>query len=191
MNASIKRITLYGVISALLSVGGDAGILDGRSRHLIVPGSLTAKFNILSTRGSKTVRSAGEVVVGKSRQFRVDFTAPSRRTLCGVMDKVLDIHHPSQSATIYDARMFADLMQIIKGAYHYRGHWYKSNYHGFHFMIQESRGKIAFLRFVDGQDFDNQVRLSGVHYGGRKSDNFFQCRVPSGYDVIYDKKEKR
>lgn len=151
-----------------------------------VPGSLTAHFVHSAVGSGQIFQYRGKIIVNRSRAFRADISRPSRQKMCNYRSDVQLIDYASRQVIRYDVGNFLDVMQILKVAVHYKGNLYKSNYHGYHFLLTLNRkGELARLSFTDKQGMRNTMRFSSVHY--RKSPfpaSTFRCTVPRGYRVV-------
>jgi hypothetical protein len=78
------------------------------------------------------------------------------------------------------------LMQVLKVARHYKGNLYKSNYHGYHFILHANRkGEVDRITFRDKRGVKNTLRLSAIRYTKRPlPSSRFRCAVPRGYRMV-------
>jgi len=157
--------------------------------ELTVPGSLTASFTQSAVGGGQIFRNSGKVTINRSRAFLADIYRPSRQKVCNLNSKVQWIDYGHKQVVVYDVGSLLDLMQILKVARHYKGNLYKSNYHGFHFILTTNRNKeVVRMTFTDKQGLRNTIRFSSIHYyKSPMPSSKFHCRAPRNYRVLRGK----
>ena len=157
--------------------------------EVTVPGSLSANFTISSVGGGKIYRYSGKVYVNRSRAFIANISRPSRQKACNYNSDVKWIDYTNHTVVRYNVGSLLDMMQILKVAHHYKGNRYKSNYHGYHFMLTlDRKGQLNRLTFTDKQGRRNTIQLSGVRYNKSPYPaSKFRCSIPSGYKVYKGK----
>ena len=154
--------------------------------QLKVPGSLTAHFvHTVSGHGVST-RYSGTAVVNRSRAFRLEYRRPGRQLACNLNSSAYWIDYSTRTAVRYDVGSLLDLMQVLKVARHYRGNLYKSNYHGYHFLLRVNRrGEVDRITFRDKSGTQNTITLSSIRYTQRPlPSSRFRCPVPRGYRIV-------
>ena len=166
-----------------------AAILSAAAPKLIVPGSLTAHFVHTASGNGIIERNSGEVTVNRSRAFVADLSRPSRQKVCNYRSDVQWIDYGSRTVVRYRVGSLLDLMQIYKVARHYRGSYYKSNYHGYHFLLHvNGKGQVDQLSFRDKRGAKNTIRLSRIRYDDRPQPaSKFRCKVPASFRIYRGK----
>ena len=151
-----------------------------------VPGSFSAHFSHSAVGGGHIYRYSGTVYVNRSRAFIANITRPYRQKACNYNSDVKWIDYPHHTVVRYNVGSLLDMMQILKVAHHYKGNLYKSNYHGYHFLLTlDRKGQLAKLTFTDKEGMRNTIRLSGVHYNKSPfPTSKFRCGIPRGYRVV-------
>ena len=159
------------------------------SPKLIVPGSFTAHFVHTASGNGIIERNSGEVTVNHSRAFIANLSRPGRQKICNYRSDVQWIDYRSRVVIRYRVGSLLDLMQILKVARHYRGSYYKSNYHGYHFLLHiNSKGQLDQLTFRDKRGAKNTIRLSRIRYNKKPLPaSKFRCSVPRSFRVIRGK----
>lgn len=151
-----------------------------------VPGSLTAHFVHSAVGGGHIIQSAGKITVNRSRAFRADISRPSRQKMCNYRSDVQLIDYANHQVIRYDVGSLLDVMQILKVATHYKGNLYKSNYHGYHFILTLNRaGQVSKITFRDKQGMRNTIRFSHIRYNKSPLPaSVFRCSAPRSYRVV-------
>ncbi len=154
-----------------------------------VPGSLSAHFTISMAGNGQIYRYSGTVYVNRSRAFIANFVRPSRQKACNYKADVKWIDYTAHTVIRYDVGSLLDMMQILKVAHRYRGNLYKSNYHGYHFLLTlDRKGQLNRLTFTDKHGRRNTIQLSGVHYNTSPYPaSKFRCVSPRGFRVVQGK----
>ena len=157
--------------------------------ELIVPGSLSANFVHSMSGNGVIARYSGKALVNKSRAFRLEYRRPNRQLACNYKSDVYWIDYGSHAAVRYRVGSLLDVMQILKVARPYRGNYYKSNYHGYHFLLHvNNKGQVDRITFKDKKGINNTITLSNIHYTKRPLPaSRFSCPVPRGYRIIQGK----
>ncbi len=155
----------------------------------IVPGSFTAHFVHTASGNGIIERNSGEVTVNRSRAFVANLSRPSRQKVCNYRSDVQWINYGLRTVIRYRVGSLLDLMQILKVARHYRGSYYKSNYHGYHFLLHiNPKGQLDQLTFRDKRGARNTIRLSHIRYYKKPlPSSKFRCSVPRSFRVIQGK----
>jgi len=157
--------------------------------ELKVPGSFSAHFVHSMVGGGVIARYSGTALVNRSRAFRLEYRRPGRQLACNLNSNVYWIDYSSHTVVRYNVGSLLDLMQILKVAQHYRGNLYKSNYHGYHFILRiNGKGEVDRITFRDKEGIKNTIQLSAIHYNKRPlASSRFRCPVPGGYRVVQGK----
>jgi len=159
--------------------------LWGRT-ELKVPGSLSAHF-VHSMVGNGVIsRYSGTALVNRSRAFRLDYRTPGRQVACNLKNRVYWIDYTTHTAVRYNVGSLLDLMQVLKVARHYKGNLYKSNYHGYHFLLRvNKKGEVTRITFRDKNGIKNTIQLSSIRYNKHPLPaSRFRCPVPRGYRIV-------
>jgi len=174
------------LMMSLLSIGTAVSL---HAYALMVPGSLSASFVHSAVGGGRIIRESGRVLINRSRAFVADIYRPSRQKVCNLNANVQWIDRASRRVIRYDVGSLLDLMQILKVARHYKGNLYKSNYHGFHFILTvNAKGQVNKMTFTDKLGMRNTVRFSSIRYNKSPlAASKFRCSVPRGYRVMRGK----
>jgi hypothetical protein len=162
-----------------------SGLIGGRV-ELKVPGSLSARFVHSMVGNGVIARYSGKALVNRSRAFRLEYRSPGRQLACNLNDKAYWIDYATRSAVRYNVGSLLDLMQILKVARYYKGNLYKSNYHGYHFILRvNTKGEVNRITFRDKDGVNHTIQLSAIRYTKRPlPSSRFRCSVPGGYRMI-------
>jgi len=165
------------------------GLAWGRGGELKVPGSLSARFVHTMTGNGVVSRYSGTALVNYSRAFRLEYRSPGRQLACNLKNKVYWIDYGSRTAVQYNVGSLLDMMQVLKVARHYKGNLYKSNYHGYHFLLHTNKkGEVDRITFRDKNGIKNTIRLSSIRYNRRPLPaSRFRCTIPKGYRIVKGK----
>ena len=152
---------------------------------LQVPKSFSANFTHTATGGSETIHYDGTLLVNRSRAFIASIVHPTRQMICNYNSDLKWIDFGNKQAVKYDVGSLLDIMQILKVAEHYKGHLYKSQYHGYHFLLTtDAHGHVAQITYKDKQKRQNIIHLSAVrYYASPQPAKRFQCAIPDGFWV--------
>ena len=185
-----KMLLLSCALAGSLSASSPMDILSGHTHKKIgisVPVAATGSFiQKVKTPGGRTVKYSGNLSINRTREFKMEYLAPSRRDICGDGSSVAIVDHRLEQASFFKTGSLLDLMQILKRAEHRHDSIYASKYHGTEYTIKlDKLKKLEQVAFVDDQENTVNIHFYNMRYLNTKlSAQKLECPIPKSYDII-------